>query len=169
MGPSNFPCPYSPMQVLPENTKQEIPTFIWGPDTGLVFHERQIHTSCRSYCPSECFLWIFSISNTSHCMGHIDFFFFNIYLFIWLHRVLVAARGIFLAACRIFLAACMWDLVPWPGIKPGPPALGARSLNHWTTREVPGPHRLFFFLIIYLFIYLFIGCVGSSFLCEGFL
>ena len=31
----------------------------------------------------------------------------------------------------------MWDLVPWPGIKPGPPALGMRSLSYWTTREVP--------------------------------
>ena len=30
-----------------------------------------------------------------------------------------------------------WVLDPWPGIKPMPPALGARSLNHWTTREVP--------------------------------
>ena len=29
---------------------------------------------------------------------------------------------------------------------------------------------IFFFFLIYLFIYLFIfGCVGSSFLCEGFL
>ena len=42
----------------------------------------------------------------------------------------------------IYLAAqgvsCdMWDLVPQPGIKPGPPALGAKGLNHWTTREVP--------------------------------
>ena len=31
----------------------------------------------------------------------------------------------------------MWDLVPWPGIEPGPPALGEQSLSHWTTREVP--------------------------------
>ena len=30
----------------------------------------------------------------------------------------------------------MWDLVPWPGIEPGPLALGAPSLSHWTTREV---------------------------------
>ena len=30
-----------------------------------------------------------------------------------------------------------WDLiVPQAGIKPGPPALGAQSLNHWTTRAV---------------------------------
>ena len=31
----------------------------------------------------------------------------------------------------------MWDLVPWPGIKPRPPAFGAWSLSHWTIREVP--------------------------------
>ena len=40
-------------------------------------------------------------------------------LFFWLHC----------AACEI--------LAPRPGIEPMPPALGARSLNHWTTREVP--------------------------------
>ena len=28
-------------------------------------------------------------------------------------------------------------LVLWPGIKPGPLALGGQSLSHWTTREVP--------------------------------
>ena len=33
------------------------------------------------------------------------------------------------AACRI--------LVPQPGIEPVPPAVEARSLNHWTAREVP--------------------------------
>ena len=30
----------------------------------------------------------------------------------------------------------MWDLVPQPGMKPGCPALGARSLSPWTTKEV---------------------------------
>ena len=30
----------------------------------------------------------------------------------------------------------MWDLIPWPGIEPGVPSLGAQSLNLWTTREV---------------------------------
>ena len=30
----------------------------------------------------------------------------------------------------------MWDLVPGPVIEPGPPALGAWCLGHWTTREV---------------------------------
>ena len=32
----------------------------------------------------------------------------------------------------------IWDLVPWPVIQPRPPALGAWSHTHWTTREVPG-------------------------------
>lgn len=35
------------------------------------------------------------------------------------------------------LSRSLWDLVPCPGITPGPPALGAWSLNHWATREVP--------------------------------
>ena len=39
----------------------------------------------------------------------------------------------------IFWLRCMscGMLVPRPGIEPVPPALGAQSLNHWTTREVP--------------------------------
>ena len=32
--------------------------------------------------------------------------------------------------CRTF--------VPWPGIEPVPPAVGAQSLNYQTTEEVPG-------------------------------
>ena len=31
----------------------------------------------------------------------------------------------------------MWDRVPRPGIEPRLPALAARSLSHWTVREVP--------------------------------
>ena len=71
----------------------------------------------------------------------------NTYLFIWLCQLLVTASRIF--SCGI------WDLVPWPGIKPRPPVFGVGSLSHWTTcppvnptglptwglREVPGgPH-----------------------------
>ena len=42
--------------------------------------------------------------------------------FHWWHSNLVAARGI---------------QFPDQGLKPGPPALAAQSLSHWTTREVP--------------------------------
>ena len=42
----------------------------------------------------------------------------------------------------LFLAvphSMCWILIPWPGVEPVPPASEARSLNHWTDREVP--HR----------------------------
>ena len=42
---------------------------------------------------------------------------------------------IFVVAWELFCG--MWDLVPWPRIEPGPPALGVWSLRHRTTREVP--------------------------------
>ena len=69
----------------------------------------------------------------------------NIYLFIWLCQLLVAALGFFDFWCSLHDLSCtmqtlswgMWDLVPSPGIKPGLPALGARSLSHWTTVGVP--------------------------------
>ena len=40
------------------------------------------------------------------------------------------------AACELF-SCSIWDLVPWLGIEPGPHALKAQSVSHWTTREVP--------------------------------
>ena len=48
-------------------------------------------------------------------------FFKKLLFFFWPHHV----------ACGI--------LVPQPGIKPVPPALGVQSLNHWTSREVHLP------------------------------
>ena len=56
------------------------------------------------------------------------------YVFIWLCQDL--ASEIFNSG-MLTLWYGMWDLVPWPGVKPQPPALGAWSLSHWTTREVP--------------------------------
>ena len=44
--------------------------------------------------------------------------------------------GIFSCGMRT-LSCGMWDLVPWAGIEPEPPALGEQSLSHWTTKEVP--------------------------------
>ena len=46
--------------------------------------------------------------------------------------------GVWTLRSRMQTLSCgMWDLVPWPRIEPRPPTLGARSLSHWTTREVP--------------------------------
>ena len=50
------------------------------------------------------------------------------FYFLWLWWVLSAVRKIF--------SCSMWDLVPWAGIEPGPPALGGWGLSHWITREV---------------------------------
>ena len=64
------------------------------------------------------------------------FLFFLVCVFIWLYWVLVAARGIF--SCGMQALCCsMWGPIPQLGIEPGPPSLGAWSLSHWTTREVP--------------------------------
>ena len=46
-------------------------------------------------------------------------------------------KYLFVVAWGIFFSCSMWDLVPWPGIEPGPSALGTMSLSH-CTREVPG-------------------------------
>lgn len=40
--------------------------------------------------------------------------------------------------CRMPSLSCgKWDLVPWAGMEPKPPALGAQSLSYRTTREIP--------------------------------
>ena len=59
-------------------------------------------------------------------------------IFIWLLQVSVVACGIF--------SWGMWDVVPSSGIKTWPPALGARSLNHWITTGSP-PSSFFLFLV----------------------
>ena len=41
-------------------------------------------------------------------------------------------------SCGLWTLNCsIWDLAPWPGIKPRAPALGSRSLSHRTSRGVP--------------------------------
>ena len=55
--------------------------------------------------------------------------------------ILLFFKNIYLAALGLSynmwaLGCSIWDLVPWPGIEPGPSALEAQSLSHWTTREV---------------------------------
>ena len=65
----------------------------------------------------------------------------NVYFyFIYLSASGLGWLGLFSAQeiCRCSmqnLSCGMWDLVPWPGIKPGPPAWGAWGLSHWTTKQ----------------------------------
>ena len=51
-------------------------------------------------------------------------------IFIWLPWVLVVACGIFNYVMWT-LRCCIWDLIPWPGMEPRPPALGAWCLSPW--------------------------------------
>ena len=60
-------------------------------------------------------------------MESLDFFFLVIYLFIfiWLHRVLIVAHGIFELCYNVGdLRFQLWDLVPSPRVEPRPRALG---------------------------------------------
>ena len=57
---------------------------------------------------------------------------------------MVVAQGIF--------SCSMWDLVTWTGFEPRCPTLGAWSLSHWMTREVPSLIFSMVFLVSILFI-----------------
>ena len=68
----------------------------------------------------------------------IPFLNLNTYLFIWLSRIF---------SCGVRTLSCyMWNLDPWPGVEPGPPALEVWQLGHWTTRDVPIVSTSDFFL-----------------------
>ena len=63
---------------------------------------------------------------------------FNVYFYLFEcagSQLQHAGFLIFVAACGIFSCG-MWHLVPFPGMEPRLPALGAQSLSRWTTREV---------------------------------
>ena len=60
-----------------------------------------------------------------------------------LSQILVVARDVLDLRCGLqTLSWDMWDLVPWPRVEPGPPALGVQSLSHWTTGEIPWWHLM---------------------------
>ena len=92
------------------------------------------------------------------------FFFYPKYhclVFFWLFWV-KKKNDVFIYLSALGLSCGMWDLIPQPGIKPGPPALGVWSLSHWTTREVPGYSVLMtFFLVIKVYYTLLIKKLGK--------
>ena len=50
---------------------------------------------------------------------------------------LLFKKKLYIYLAVLGLSCGMWVLVPRPGIKPTPPASGARSPCHWATREIP--------------------------------
>ena len=85
------------------------------------------HRMCHTKSESKCKLQTLGeFSHNSHVGLGLFFVFFNLTL---------PARGIF--SCSMKTLSCgMWNLVHQPGIKPGPPGLGALSLSRWTIKEV---------------------------------
>ena len=71
-----------------------------------------------------------------------------------------------LFTCNVWtLSWGMWDLVPWLGIEPMPPAPEAQSLSHWTTKDVP-----IFLLLLFLVAGLLTHCTltpGASMTLQG--
>ena len=57
----------------------------------------------------------------------------------WPYSLIVISLS--LSLFFFFFCHAVWHVggivVPQPGIEPGPPALGAWSLKHWNSREVP--------------------------------
>ena len=75
----------------------------------------------------------------------------------------LAVPGFYCGIQHLFNLPCgIWDLVPRPGIKPGPPAMGAPSLSHWTTGEVPD----LYINEIILCISSFVTCFFDPTLCS---
>ena len=86
-------------------------------------------------------------SNTTMAGQATSFIFFilNLFLFTYLDvsGLSDSTRDLWSPLRHVGVFNCgMWDLVPWPGMQPGSPALEAWSLSHWTTREVPGSCHL---------------------------
>ena len=96
--------------------------------TSSLWNRRSSRSWCRSWlgfssCLTDVFIiWIYTPSPQAH--ERIYRASFQKYLF-------------FTYLAMLGLSCGMWDLVPWPGIEPESPALGAWSLSHRTTREVP--------------------------------
>ena len=91
----------------------------------------------RVFCIAGRLFTLWVTKETLQCL-EISYFIKKItYLYICLYWDLVVAGGIF--SCGMWTLSCStWDLVPWSGIESRPPAWGAWSLSHWTTREVHG-------------------------------
>ena len=64
-------------------------------------------------------------------------------LFLFWNLMVFFKKYLFIYLTALDLSCSIWDLVPWPGIEPRIPALGALSLRLWTTMEILGPIDFF--------------------------
>ena len=76
----------------------------------------------------------YSLSQHLLCSINVSFIF---YLFILLIYLFVRLSQVFIMVGSRILVRGGGALVPWPGIEPRTPVLGAQSFSHSATREVP--------------------------------
>ena len=115
--------------VQPSNETEsvlKVVPILWFPDhvLGTEWHCALASLSLKNSLNSflKKYLYLFDCVGLSCSTG-----IFNLCCVMW--DLLVMAWKLLLVAYGI--------LVPWPGIEPGPPPLGAQSLSHWATSEVP--------------------------------
>ena len=103
-----------------------------GPDTVITYIYKMLALGkmgedCRGPLGTISSFFNFEFISYKRCQITFIFFKEREKAFFFLNFTFLLAPG---------LGCIMWDLVPWAGIKPRPPALGAQSLSYWTTREV---------------------------------
>ena len=109
------------------NTPHKLHASLWaGSTSSTYFASYPLRILFQTLCQWRSQSWNAFIFLFNSKFPHL--FFKNNY-FIYL-----AALG---PSCSMWPLSCnAWDLVPWPGITPSLPALGAQSFSHWITREV---------------------------------
>ena len=106
-----------------------LPLILHNAPPNVIFHKKKTHQT-------EFHLWCHLF-----CILSALFFFFK-YLFLFMYLAALGLHcGMWGLSCGMQTLSCgMWDPIPLPGVEPGPPASGALSLSHWTTREVSFQH-----------------------------
>ena len=113
--------------------------FSWCPGTG------QSHSWHCGLSAVPLAIGINSVCSTDKCSNYHKYFYFIIFENLK-NTNLFTCAGLSCGTwsvdlhCGLCIFSCsMWHLVPWLGIEPGPPALGAQRLSYWTNRKVPWP------------------------------
>ena len=117
---------------------------IWMWRFELIIHFSRIFLYCL-FISNSAFWELFL--NLSFSSSDIFYFVYSVFKKIFIYNYLFGCirsslrlRGslIFSGAC-VIISGSMWDPVPWPGIKPGPPSLWAWSLSHEPSEKSPLP------------------------------
>ena len=85
----------------------------------------------------EAVLLVYLLPTPNH-KGIKILFFFLVFIYLAVPSPSFGTQDLPCSMWDSFFSCDMWDLSLLPGIEPWPPALGAWSLSHWTTREVLG-------------------------------